>query len=998
MANGSNTRSVFTRVSVQDVDKATRDLTKFGADGDRALTRLERAATKPTRALAKLDKASKGTGTAISALGRQVALIDGPLGGVSSRFSAAASSVSNFGILATGAAAGVAAVGFALAGSLRAANEYQKVMFSVGATLQATGFASGKTAQEIDALSISIGRATLASTREVREASNILLTFRSVAGDTFDRTLNLAQDLAAVGMGSLTSSTLQLGKALEDPVKGISALTRVGVSFTTTQQDMIRGMAEAGDVAGAQALILDELERQVGGAGVAQAGGLAGAYDTLSENVGIFLEHMGNSGPIETATESMQGLAWVVQELDKVFFPDLNQQIEDTLKKIQGAKALGFLGPIFGVDRGELEAQLAAIQKQMAAQRRESEEALRKSGIVQANRAAEAKAAKEAADEQARAEKIGAKLLALEDKVQTAGFKGMAALGRQRRLELEQWQRQLDKREISEEEFGRARVAINARYGRLIDNEADKQRQASARRRVKWAEDLAKDQRQAYERTFEGGVATSADRYFDQVSNAGANAGRVITSAFSEVEDALTNFFMGAGISFESFFDSVAKGLARLAAQDVIASIGGLLGIGAGSSGGLLSGIVSGLGNFVGGIFGFAEGGQVRGPGTGRSDSVPALLSNGEFVVNAQSSRRYAPLLRAINADRYADGRDPSLGGYPTGKSGAQMAGEARARAVLEGRDPGSAGIVRPGAVERERQRIAEERALVEQLLFGPRPTAGPPGSGRQTAGAQILRVRDMTVLDRIRRFVGMGRPGGFTGSSAAGGLLSILGNLVKGLFKSSPIGLLASAVVSIGGNLAREYLTGGAAKSTGIGGMIYEHFAGGRPINRQISDAMERFGERLAGAEMVGPGEGRDGRARSAARFMQQALSGSGGPAFVSSTETAFADLTSGIGAQWAKVQQTGNRVMSYQTGGRVAPGREVLVGEDGPELARFDGPATISPLDRELAVPSAGSGVPASLITMLEAVALELDETNRLLRMMVSSGQLGRRTAFAS
>lgn len=45
----------------------------------------------------------------------------------------------------------------------------------------------------------------------------------------------------------------------------------------------------------------------------------------------------------------------------------------------------------------------------------------------------------------------------------------------------------------------------------------------------------------------------------------------------------------------------------------------------------------------------FAEGGKVTGPGTGKSDSVPAMLSNGEFVMTAAATRIYEPLLMAMN-------------------------------------------------------------------------------------------------------------------------------------------------------------------------------------------------------------------------------------------------------------------------------------------------------------------------------------------------------------
>ena len=67
-------------------------------------------------------------------------------------------------------------------------------------------------------------------------------------------------------------------------------------------------------------------------------------------------------------------------------------------------------------------------------------------------------------------------------------------------------------------------------------------------------------------------------------------------------------------------------------------------------------------GSSILGFLGFASGGPVVGPGTGRSDSIPAMLSNGEFVVNAAASKRYRPLLDALNYTKYADGTNSAPG------------------------------------------------------------------------------------------------------------------------------------------------------------------------------------------------------------------------------------------------------------------------------------------------------------------------------------------------
>ncbi|MEU8379783.1 hypothetical protein [Streptosporangium sp. NPDC048865] len=56
------------------------------------------------------------------------------------------------------------------------------------------------------------------------------------------------------------------------------------------------------------------------------------------------------------------------------------------------------------------------------------------------------------------------------------------------------------------------------------------------------------------------------------------------------------------------------------------------------------------------GAFDRAEGGPIYGPGTSTSDSIPAWLSNGEYVINAKATKRHRQLIEAINAGRFAQG------------------------------------------------------------------------------------------------------------------------------------------------------------------------------------------------------------------------------------------------------------------------------------------------------------------------------------------------------
>jgi phage-related protein len=122
-----------------------------------------------------------------------------------------------------------------------------------------------------------------------------LLTFGEVAktadeaGGAFDRATVAAIDLAAAGFGSAETNAIQLGKALNDPIKGLTALTRSGVTFTDAEKDLIKTMVQSGNVLGAQEMILAAIEQQVGGTAKATADAsaqMALAFGEVKESVG----------------------------------------------------------------------------------------------------------------------------------------------------------------------------------------------------------------------------------------------------------------------------------------------------------------------------------------------------------------------------------------------------------------------------------------------------------------------------------------------------------------------------------------------------------------------------------------------------------------------------------------------------------------------------------------------------------------------------------------
>lgn len=196
----------------------------------------------------------------------------------------------------------VAAVAIAVAGyfgvkmfsgAVDSAEALDAQMRKLEAVIQATGGAAGLTAKEIDEMASRLDEATLGSEEGFRDAAAQLLTFKSVGKDVFETTLLLAQDLADAGFGNLSTNVVQLGKALEDPVKGMGALAESGVTFTKDQQSVIKVLMETGRAAEAQGVILKAVAGQVGGTAVAMGGGLSGAVDLVNKRFKDLQEQLG---------------------------------------------------------------------------------------------------------------------------------------------------------------------------------------------------------------------------------------------------------------------------------------------------------------------------------------------------------------------------------------------------------------------------------------------------------------------------------------------------------------------------------------------------------------------------------------------------------------------------------------------------------------------------------------------------------------------------------
>lgn len=179
-----------------------------------------------------------------------------------------------------------------VSGAVREQQEAIKVNKQTAAVLKSTGGVAGVTAQQIQTLSQRLSEQTAIDDEAIQSAQNLLLTFTSIGKDIFPQTTQAILDLSAATGQNLNRSAIQVGKALQDPVRGITALRRVGVNFSTDQQEVIKKLVETGKTAQAQKMILKELAVEFGGSAAAQAtplDRLRVTYDNLLETLGGYL-------------------------------------------------------------------------------------------------------------------------------------------------------------------------------------------------------------------------------------------------------------------------------------------------------------------------------------------------------------------------------------------------------------------------------------------------------------------------------------------------------------------------------------------------------------------------------------------------------------------------------------------------------------------------------------------------------------------------------------
>ncbi len=252
--------------------------------------------------------------------------------------------------------------------SVDAALESEMAMTELETVIESTGGAAGVTADELAKMADELQGVTMFGDEAIMQGQAMLLTFTKIGEDVFPEAtmamLNMAQKF-----GSIEEASIQLGKALNNPIQGVSALRRVGVMLSDQQEQQIKDFMAVGDIASAQRVILQELETEFGGLAEAMGTTAAGQMAIFNNELDSLKEALGQA-IIPTLVDFIKALTPIVQAI-----ADAPPWVQKLIVVFLGLLALvgplvGFAGTIvsmvgtlssMGITLGGLSAAFASI-------------------------------------------------------------------------------------------------------------------------------------------------------------------------------------------------------------------------------------------------------------------------------------------------------------------------------------------------------------------------------------------------------------------------------------------------------------------------------------------------------------------------------------------------------------------------------------------------------------------------------------------------------------
>lgn len=217
---------------------------------------------------------------------------------------------------------GVGGLGYAAMKGGEEFSAWNKVQQQTAAGIKSTGGAANVTARHVQKMSERLEGVSTVDENLIQSGANVLLTFTKIrnevgkGNDVFDRANKLGLDLSVRLEKDIGSSAIMLGKALNDPIKGMTAMSRAGVQFSEDQAKAITKMVETGDILGAQKAILSELETQVGGSAKAYGDSFEGMKNRIGDTLGDLARSLFVTFNIEEMVKKAAG--WIDGFADRI--------------------------------------------------------------------------------------------------------------------------------------------------------------------------------------------------------------------------------------------------------------------------------------------------------------------------------------------------------------------------------------------------------------------------------------------------------------------------------------------------------------------------------------------------------------------------------------------------------------------------------------------------------------------------------------------------------
>ena len=179
--------------------------------------------------------------------------------------------------------------------------------------LKSTGAEAWTSSAELKEMAASLQQVTNYGDETIVSMQGVLLGFRNITGKNFEHASKAILDMATVMKMDLSSAAQVVGKALDDPINGLGSLSRQGFHFTEQQKQMLKAMVEAGDMMGAQKIILEELDGTYGGAAEAAADlgtQVKNSAGDVLEGFGKVFSFLGeHSGALKLTKEALDAIA-----------------------------------------------------------------------------------------------------------------------------------------------------------------------------------------------------------------------------------------------------------------------------------------------------------------------------------------------------------------------------------------------------------------------------------------------------------------------------------------------------------------------------------------------------------------------------------------------------------------------------------------------------------------------------------------------------------------